>query len=149
LRFALKHNQEGPVLRIRSFVAAFALTAALSSCGGDPLTISAVVGTYTATAFTVKPTGLATIDVLAAGGTLSIVLKDDMTTTGSIHVPAAVQGGFDASLAGTYVLSGNTITFTQAADSFVRDIAWTVDGNTITGVFTDTDASVSVTMTRS
>jgi zinc transporter ZupT len=136
---------------IRRFLAVAALTASLGACGGDdPLTIGAVVGTYTATAFTVKPVGQSVIDVLAAGGTVQIVLHENLTTTGSIHVPASLNGGLDASLAGTYALSGNTITFSEAADTFIRDVDWAVNGNTITGAFTDEAGTVvSVTLTKS
>ncbi len=134
--------------RLRS--AAFAgLVLLLTSCKDDILSLSDIVGTYTATSFTmqslVNPTP---VNILTAGGSIQITLNADHTTTGSIFVPPAIDGGISASLAGTFVLQGNEVTFTQTADTFIRDVTWTVSGHTLTGSDIFSGVQVSVTLTR-
>lgn len=104
-----------------------------SACGGDSGTQASIIaGNYTATVFRVTPSGQSVIDVLAQGGTLSISIAADNSTTGSISLPASVAGTpFSASLSGTAVQSGNTVKFQQSADTFVRDLTFTVIGTTL------------------
>lgn len=64
-----------------------------SACGGDSGTQpSAIAGNYTATVFQVTPTGQSMIDVLAQGGTLSLSVAADNSTTETISLPASVTG---------------------------------------------------------
>jgi hypothetical protein len=104
-----------------------------SACGGDSGTQpTSIAGNYTATVLQVTPTGQSTIDVLAQGGTLSISIASDNSTTGTINLPASVAGTpFTASLSGTAVVSGNTLHFEQSADTFVRDLTFTIVGSTL------------------
>jgi hypothetical protein len=39
----------------------------------------------------------------------------------------------DADLAGTWTLSGSTVTFNQAADTFIRDVEFEASENRLTG----------------
>jgi hypothetical protein len=104
------------------------------ACGSDSPTQSSspVAGAYVATVFRVTPAGEPTIDVLAQGGTLSITIAADNTTTGSLTLPASIAGtDLSLSMAGTAVVSGSTVTFQQLGDTFVRDLTFTVSGNTL------------------
>ena len=119
--------------------ALLALTfAATSGCRGatqpDPL-----VGTWLATTFRVTPTGQGEKDVLGAGGTLGLnIVPVDSTflATGTVILPASVTGGaaLIASLAGPAVRTGNTVRLTPTADSFVRDLVFTLVENRLEAV---------------
>jgi len=92
-----------------------------------------LTGTYSATIFLVTPTGQAPIDVLAAGGTLSITIASSGATSGTLDVPASVTGGtrFLASMAGTATVTALTVQFSQDADTFVRDLTWSRVGTAL------------------
>ena len=94
----------------------------------DPL-----VGTYLATTFQVAPAGQGPINVLALGGTLGINVANNLVTAGTLIVPASLNGGtpFSASLAGTVVRTASSVRFSQPADSFVRDLTFTLSGDTL------------------
>ncbi len=111
----------------------------LAFCGGDdkPLGPTDVAGTYTATSFT-STQGGNTTDLLAAGSSVTATLAPDGTTTGRLFVPAAVTGGLgtlDEDLAGTWQLTGSTVTFDQSADTFLNDIVLVVESNQLRGEF--------------
>ena len=110
-----------------------ALSMSLAVGCSDPLTPGSIIGTYFASTFALS--GGATEDVLAAGGSLTITFSAGGTTSGVLFVPAAssASGGMDftADMAGTFVLEGDSVILTQDADSFVRDLTWTVDGSRI------------------
>jgi hypothetical protein len=114
----------------------------------DAIGPESLAGTYVATEFTLA--GQVSGDVLAAGGSLSITLNADGTTSGSVFVPAALNDGedFNASLAGTFTVTDGSITFTQDADTFVRDITWEVDGTRLRGAGTFSGVTITVVLTR-
>lgn len=128
------------MLLVFSLPFAFACSEALS-----PETLA---GTYVATTFTLS--GVVTGDVLSAGGSFTITLNADGTAEGSLFVPAAVAGGevMDANLVGTYTLAGETITFTHDADTFVRDVTWTIDGSELRATGTFSDVTITVVLSR-
>jgi hypothetical protein len=105
----------------------------LAGCGSDaPNQPSSIAGTYTATVFQVTPTGQPTIDVLAQGGSLSVTIASDNAASGSLSLPPSVAGApFTASMTGTAVQTGTTVHFEQTADTFIRDLTFTVVGNTL------------------
>lgn len=115
--------------------ASLVLLGLLAACGSDDLGPAPldVAGSYSATVFTVVPDGMPSIDALAEGSTLSIVIAADNAVTGTLALPAAVTGdeAFQANMAGTAVVDGTTVRFTQSADSFVRDLTWTIDGTAL------------------
>ena len=122
-----------------------------SACGSDsPSQASSLAGVYTATVFRVTPTGQPPIDVLAQGGTLSITIASDNTASGTLSLPASVAGtAFSASMAGTVVQTGTTVRFEQTADTFVRDLTFTVVGNTLQATNQVAGAgSFTITLTR-
>ena len=128
----------------------FALGLSLAVGCSDPVTPESLAGTYVATTFGLS--GGATEDVLAAGGSLSITFNAGGTTSGSLFVPAAssASGGMDftADMAGTFTLQNDSLTLTQVADSFVRDLTWTVDGNRINGTGTFSGVTITVVLSR-
>jgi hypothetical protein len=112
--------------------------AAVGACRGstDPHPLT---GTWLATTFQVTPAGQGQKNVLAAGGTLGVnIVPIDSTflTTGTVILPASVTGAapFTASLAGTAVEFGNTVRFATAADSFMKDLAFTLVENRLEAV---------------
>ncbi len=124
------------------------LSLTLSAGCSDPLTPESIAGSYGS--FTFALSGGVTEDVLALGGFLTITFHPDGTTSGGLIVPAAssASGGMDftADMAGTFVLENNSVILTQAADSFVRDLRWTVDGNRINGTGTFSGVTIIVVL---
>ncbi|QJR37642.1 hypothetical protein [Gemmatimonas groenlandica] len=114
------------------------MTGSFIACGNDsPTESDGLSGTYIATTLRITPTGQASIDALAQGGSMTVVINDNRSTGGSLTLPAVVTGGaaLTASLAGTAVQTGGTIRFQHSADTFVRDLTFTVGA----GVLTVTD----------
>jgi hypothetical protein len=107
----------------------------MAGCGGEDTTGPGglELGTYTATTFSVTPAGQAPLNVLGEGGSLVFTLHAGGTTTGTLTVPGSVTGGapFVASMAGTVTVTSLTVTFAQTADSFVRDLSWSREGQII------------------
>ncbi len=124
-------------LSLRSLTRAavtFFAAATVAACGSDgPTEGPTLAGAYQATTFRVTPTGQSTIDALSQGGALSIVIAANNTTTGTLTLPASVTGAapLTASMAGTAVRTGGNVDFAQSADSFVRDLTWTLGTNTL------------------
>jgi hypothetical protein len=94
----------------------------------DPL-----VGTYLATTFRITPIGQGAANVLAQGGSLGINVANNYVTAGTLIMPPTLNGGitFTASMAGTAVRTESTVRFMQAADSFVRDLTFTLAGDSL------------------
>jgi hypothetical protein len=114
------------------------LLATTSACRG-PTEPAPLVGTWLATTFRVTPPGEGQKDVLAAGGTLGLniaQLDSTFLTTGTVILPASVTGTvpLDASLAGPAVQTGNTVRFVPTADSFMRDLRFTLVENRLEAV---------------
>lgn len=110
-----------------------ALILYLEGCGDDPVapSIASVAGTYQATTLTVT-TGGVTTDLLAIGASVTITLAADGTTTGRLFVPNGNEddSDLDVQLTGTWSLSGSGVAFSHPlADTFIRDVVFTVDGN--------------------
>jgi hypothetical protein len=123
----------------------------LGACGGDGFspTTETVAGSYTATTFTItSPVG--TTDLLALGATVTITLAGDGTTTGHLFVPAGAAGGgdLDADIAGTWTLAGSTVTFSQTADTFIRDAAFAAGANRLTGEDTFSGVTVRLVLSK-
>lgn len=143
---------------IHRFLTLSAVALVVAACGDaygpnrdpDPASRDSV---YTATSFTVSESGSVT-NVLAAGGSLVIRLRSDSvtgdsTTTGTFLSPASLNGGIAIAydMAGTWSRSGDTITFTQSADTFVRDADWLVNTTTLRTDFASGADTVRATLT--
>jgi hypothetical protein len=110
----------------------FSIAIATAGCGGTDMvgTSTLVAGTYRADQLLVTPTGQTPIDVLAAGGSLSITIEASGATSGSLYVPPTIGGvPFGVSMVGTATVTATTVQFTQSADTFVRDLTWTRSAN--------------------
>ena len=87
-----------------------------------------LVRSFDAEMFTITERGTIT-DLLARGGSLSITLNADHTTSGRLVVPGAEEGGgaLDVSLAGTFTFDDarDAVVFTHSADTFLRDMTFT------------------------
>jgi UDP-N-acetylmuramyl tripeptide synthase len=106
----------------------------MAACGEDrAIDPNSIVGVYTATTFRATPTGAAEIDVLAQGGGLVISIGGSNATTGALTLPATITGTTttQTSMAGTAVRTGNGVRFDQTADTFVRDLNWTIATNAL------------------
>ena len=115
------------------------MAVALAACGGDDddgfnPTVDDVAGSYTASAFTLT-SGNGDFDLLAIGATVTATLDADGTTTGRLQVPGGVggAGAIDEDLAGTWSLSGTTVTFSPSASSLLTDVDFAVGPGTLTG----------------
>lgn len=122
------------------------------SCGGDDSfspTVENVSGSYQASSLTGTQSGI-TVNLLSLGATVAIVLNADGTTTGRVFAPGLDEGGqdLDVDLAGTWTLEGETVTFNQPGDTFIRDIPFTVGRNRLQGEGTFNTVSVRLTLTK-
>ena len=128
-------------------IAALALIAACSDSTAP--TMESVAGTYTATTFTLVE-GTTTTDVLADGGSITLTLNAGGTTAGRVLVPEGGEGGgdFDEDLTGTWMLQGSTVTLDHVADTFLRDMSFTVSGNRLSGQETFDEVTISVVLTK-
>jgi hypothetical protein len=155
---AAKPHKEQPVMRqshrkSRSLLL-IGLPALLLACGGSDGTASTpIAGTYAATFFQTTGSSGQT-NQLAGGSTLQITLATNGTTTGHLHFTGTGGAPFDADMAGTWTASGNIVDFTQAADSFVRDMPFTwgsdIQGiSTLAGDKVFAGTRIQLTLTRS
>lgn len=100
---------------------------AAAACSDSTSPRDAVVGNYAAIIFVTTPTGGSARNELQAGSTLVMTLNSNGSTSGHLHVAAnGATPVFDRDMAGTWDLNGEVVTFTQAADTFVRNMAFTV-----------------------
>jgi len=127
------------------------VAAAGVACSGDVVTptTTTVAGAYTATVFTTTTGGITT-DQLAAGSSLALSLTAAGAVTGRLFVPGGAEGGgnLDADMVGTWTLTGSTVDFNQAADTFVRDMSFVATENRLTGDATFGGTNVHVVLTK-
>lgn len=122
---------------LRRGAAAVGFGVLLISCGGDngfTPTVENVSGSYSALSFTIE-SSVGTLDLLALGALVEATLDPDGTTSGRLFVPGADDDGgdLDEDLTGTWTLEGNTVTFSQTGDTFIRDVPFTVTEGRLTG----------------
>lgn len=104
----------------------FAL-AALTACGSDTTspTINAA-GHYDATTF-ITTGGSGMTDQRVNGSTVSLDLNTDGTTGGHLHVVASGSSpALDADMTGTWSQNGMVVTISQPADTFIRNMPFTL-----------------------
>lgn len=113
-------------LRRLAIVPALAIA---GSCGDLSTSVipDVIPGTYAATSFRVTPPGQGTVDVIAAGGSLTITIAQDLSTDGTLFMPGGLVSpqAVQASMAGKLVqkLDG-TYYFQQNANTFMRLLIW-------------------------
>lgn len=125
---------------------------AIMACGSDKATgpdVGDVAGSYDATTLTASVLGT-DYDMLEMGASIHLVLDEDGTTTGHLLVPASALTGdeVDEELAGTWSLSGSTVTLSQTADTFIRDVPLTVEGTQLIGDQTVENVAIHVVLDR-
>ena len=127
----------------------FTVAALVACADAFKPTTENVVGDYSVQTLTTTDTS-GTIDWVAAGATWTMSLAPNGTTTGHLFIPGAGAGGadFNADMAGTWTLSGNSIQFDQAADSFVRDMPFLAVENRLTGDHTFGDTRVRLALAK-
>jgi len=129
---------------IRHVQIALCLILTLAACD-NPFspTNENVAGTYTLLRL-VSVTGGHVTDWRPRGATFSISLAPNGSTTGQLFIPGADESGADFSvdMTGTWTLSGDTVRFTQTADSFVRDMTFIAHENWLGGDYTSGDDRV-------
>lgn len=125
---------------VRACLGAWAVAAALTACGGDDEPFSptpaTVQGTYNASRFTATSNSTGDVNLLALGATVHVVLNADGTTTGHLSVPdlGFGPGAIEADLAGTWSLSGTTVTFSpNDPNSIIGDADFTATQNSLDG----------------
>ncbi len=133
--------------------AALCLVLAAVACGDDDddgfsPTVDDVAGSYTAVTFTLE-SSQGDFDLLALGATVDATLDANGTTSGQLLVPALGDGpAIEEDLAGTWTLSGTTVTFTPAASTLLEDVEFTVGPNTLTGQGTYQGALLLLVLTK-
>jgi len=125
---------------------------AANACGDDSGTgpsMQSVAGSYTASSFTVTESGNTT-DVLALGASIDVTLNRNGTTTGNFFLPGGEEDGsdFNADLSGTWSLNGTTVSFSHSANTFLPEVPFEVDGETLTGEQTFVGALVRATLRK-
>jgi hypothetical protein len=129
--------------------AVLALSLAVAACGGDDdgfsPSMSNVSGSYHATTFTAGQSNL-----LALGATVDVTLLSNGTTTGHLTVPLAGDNGttLEEDLAGTWTLSGNTVTFSQSAGTLIEAATFTAEENRLTGSGTFKELALLLVLTK-
>ena len=134
-------------MRLLPIVAA----ALVIGCGNSfSATEANVAGDYHVTAFTTSDSATSVNWMTVPGTVFTISLAANGTTTGHIFVPGGGTGGadLDADMAGTWVLTGDIITFNQAADTFVRNVAFIASKNRLTGDQQFTTTRVRITLSK-
>lgn len=130
---------------------ALAASAALFACSDDSTGpgMAEVAGTYLATDFTTTVDGTET-DELADGAAIELQLNSDGSAEGSLFLPGAGEGGadVDADLAGTWTLQGGIVEMHHAADTFLRDMPLSVQGEALVGDRTFQDVRIQLTLAR-
>jgi hypothetical protein len=137
--------------------AAVFAVAALSGCGGSSDTTTgpsvSAAGTYTVTQW-VTTGGSGQTNQLLAGSTFDLILGSNGTTFGHIHIAASASNPeVDADMTGTWTQQGMTVEISQAADTFVRDMPFTLtvnaaDGWDLVGDKTFSGTQIKVTLHR-
>ena len=110
-----------------------------------------IIGTFLATTFTAAPTGQPPVNMLARGATVGINIANNLVTAGSLVLPPSATGGaaFTANLAGVADTTGGRVRFLQPADSFVRDLVFTLVQNRLEAVNqTVADTVYTLVLTR-
>jgi len=127
---------------VKPIASLLAVAAVVACSDAFKPTIENVSGDYQMQSFTTDSAGVHK-DWVAAGATMEILLTPLSDVIGQLIVP-----GDTASMLGTWEVSGNTVHFTQDADTFVRDMDWIADKDRLSGDETFGAVRVRVVLTR-
>lgn len=140
-------------MRVKRASAALACALALTfgACGDNGPSVPTaanVAGTYMATTF-LATTGGVTTNMLTSGASVTLILGADGTTSGRLFVPASVTPQVDAPLTGTWsFFSATDIDIASNTDTFLRDMLFTVSGNTLVGDQTFNATRIQIVLTK-
>jgi len=122
---------------------------------GRTVDVAALAGRYAATAIRVESADGNTVDMHSLGCDIEIGLDAEGRTDGELDLPAAGLNGesLHASMAGRFAVVGDKVWFEQPADTFIRNLFFTVDGTNLQASYTFRDerarpGSVTVVLTR-
>ncbi len=93
-------------------------------------------GRYAATEFTATDSTGRPIDVLAAGGSITLQLNQDGTTQGRLIIPRTVtlDSAVDATLTGVWIQLRDTVSLgAQQSQTFMRNLPFAVEGDRLVG----------------
>ena len=114
--------------------------------------VDVIFGNYSSSLFTLALDGNSPIDVLSAGGYINIELSEDSTTIGELFIPDTLDltGGGDLkfNLIGQFKLEGNSITFEQNADTFIRNAEWLYSSQKISGNYSKDGVVIEVVLQK-
>ena len=138
-------------LQRASAAVACALALTIAACGDNGPNVptqQSVAGTYTATTF-LATTGGVTTNLLTSGATVTLILGADGTTSGRLFIPASVTPQVDAPLTGTWTFFNATdIDLASNSDTFLRDMLFTIAGNTLVGDQTFNATRIQIVLTK-
>ena len=101
----------------------FLAAVTLTHCGDSTAPTEMLAGTYQAVQFVTTMGSADPVNQLAAGSTLNVALAADHSATGHLHIAASGSDpAFDEDMGGTWSKDGNKVTFSQEADTFVRNM---------------------------
>lgn len=133
-------------------VAALFVLVLLAGCDDDPQSPGdRLAATYEATTLTVTPADSSTIDVLARGGSITISLASDGTTSGTFVVPASFSEDDEpqpVDLSGMWSVTRDTVTFEHEPDTFLRDTEFEVVGDRLVGEESFGSDTIRAVLTR-
>jgi hypothetical protein len=103
--------------------------AVAGSCGdlSTSVTPDVIPGTYAATDFHVTPPGQPIVDVIDAGGSITVTVAEEHTTDGTRFLPAGLISSqpIQASMAGQLVQKADgSWFFQQTSNTFMRLLLW-------------------------
>lgn len=124
----------------------------LAACGEDDgfsPSEENVAGTYSAAEFTLTDAD-GTLDLLALGAEVDVILAADGTTSGHLFVPGGGEGGedFESDLTGTWSLDGSIVTFGQAGDNLLPDVEFMASRDRLTGEATFGDDTIRLVLDK-
>lgn len=138
----------GNASAVRLALATMALVSACADGPGygfdpGPPPTPTLAGTYTAAEFTVSRDTV-TLDQLAEGVGLSITLARDSTISGVLSVPPDIA----IDMEGTWRATGDTVTFDQAAETFVQLLQFRVMADALRAEGTFGGNTIRLTLRR-
>ena len=100
---------------------------AMLGCGEiTSLSEDGPVGSYTAIILVMTQNSVPT-NVLAGGGSFTMTLAPDGTTSGRLHIiGSTAYSAVDADMAGTWTRNGDEIDFNQASNTFVSNMTFRI-----------------------
>ena len=129
--------------------AALMLFVSAIACDNTVTALGNIAGTYVATTMVIA-VGEESINMLAIGEELTVVINEDGSHDGVLHNVLNDSGPTDEGLPGSVVRKGDLLVFHSSNQNgtILTDHTWTIQGSTILGVVKDGDYTSHITLTR-